>query len=97
MRTFNEFKHAREKDHGPAMSEADWVLHLIARAGPNGLRRSAIAADIKLPRDILDNLLQAWVGLGQISARPEGEELVYRLTRTGWKLNTGMPSKASNA
>ena len=74
MGTFWEFIH---KDS--PLPQADRVLVLIKQAGPQGITRGSIGANIKLEKETLDQLLNALIGFGQIVASREGGLVTYRV------------------
>ena len=58
--------------------EATRLVHLIAAAGPAGVSRGQLGGAIDLPREVVDQLLDALVRAGQLRRATEGGVEVYR-------------------
>jgi hypothetical protein len=69
------------REHGSRpvqVPEATRLVHLIAAAGPAGVSRGQLGGTIDLPREVLDELLDALVRAGQLRWATEGGLEVYR-------------------
>ena len=73
MLTFWEFIH-----RDSPLPESEKVLVLIRQAGPQGIDRGSIGANIKLEKETLDQLLDALIGFGQIVATRKDGLITYR-------------------
>ncbi len=76
MVKFSEWVASRKP--GPLVPQADKVLHLIQQAGPQGISRGELGANVKLERDTLDSVIQALVDFGQVVVSMEGDQRIYR-------------------
>jgi hypothetical protein len=58
--------------------EATRLLQLVAAAGPAGVSRGQLGGALHLPREVLDQLLDALVQAGQLRRAAEGGLDVYQ-------------------
>ena len=70
--------HYTDKKRGPTISKADMPLRIIQQAGRKGIDRGSIGAHVELPRELLDQLLQALVSTGQATVAREAGMQIYR-------------------
>ena len=64
------------KDDSP--SDADRLALIVSRAGPQGINRKELGRCLDLDGPLLDQLLRALVGVGQLTASEENGVTVYR-------------------
>jgi hypothetical protein len=58
--------------------QADKVLHLIQRAGPQGISYGQLAANVTLEPETIAAVLQALLDFAQVVVSMEGEQRIYR-------------------
>jgi hypothetical protein len=69
----------REHESWPVrVPEATRLVQLVAAAGSAGVTRGQLGGAIDLPREVLDQLLDALVQAGQLRRAAEGGLDVYR-------------------
>lgn len=72
-------KWVRHRDSQPPkqMPECERLLQVVSAAGPRGISRNELGQEIQLAPDTLDELISAFVRLGQINmAKENGEQII---------------------
>lgn len=65
------------------MPECDRLLQVVTAAGQRGISRVDLGQEIQLDRETLDDLISAFVRLGQITIMQDGIEQIIRSSASG--------------
>ncbi len=68
----------KSRKQGPVMPQGDKVHHLIQQAGPQGISRGELEANVKLEPETLDSMIQALVDFGRVVVSMESGYRIYR-------------------
>lgn len=73
--TWVRYRDDQRRGHVP---HADRIVPLVAGAGPTGMTRRQLGHAVPLAPAALDQLLDAFVRFGLLTAASEGDGVVYR-------------------
>ncbi len=78
---FSAWVRRRDDQRRHHVPYADRIVPLVAGAGPTGMTRRQLGHAAPLARTVLDQLLDALVRFGTLTAASEGDTVVYRTTQ----------------
>jgi hypothetical protein len=83
MAAYRHWLAQRERVPGLTPADPNSLVHLIAHYGTAGISRRDLGQIVKLPPNLLGQLLAALCGTGQLRADRHGDQTVYRAI-FGW-------------
>ncbi len=75
---FSTWVRRRDDQRRGHVPHADRIVPLVAGAGPIGMTRRQLGHAVPLAPAVLDQLLDALVRFGSLTATSEGDAVVYR-------------------